>query len=249
MQMLGIDIGGSGVKGSIADLSTGTLLHERHRIETPALLSPDEMAQAIADIARFFEWNGPVGCGFPGVIMNGIARTAANIDKRFIGFPVSDFFSQRLGQPVHIINDADAAGLGEATYGAGLNQQGTILLLTIGTGIGSAIILDGKLLPNTELGHLKFKGDIAERYASDAARKHADLSWKEWGLRFDEFLAHVYGLFYPDMIIVGGGTSKKFDKFAEFITTPCPVVPALLQNQAGIVGAALAARHLVPASV
>ena len=241
MKVLGIDIGGSGIKGAIVNIETGELLTERHRIPTPSPSTPDAVAETVAKLVRELEWEGPVGCGFPAAIQNGVSMTASNISKKWIGVNVEDLFSQTLGMPVAVVNDADAAGLAEVKFGGGKGRNGLILLLTIGTGIGSALITDGKLVPNSELGHLKFKGDIAEKYCSDAARKREDLNWKQWGKRFDQYLNHINRLFYPDLIVLGGGASKKFEKFEENLTVSVPVVPAELLNLAGIIGAAMAA--------
>lgn len=240
MNILGIDIGGSGIKGAIVNTSTGELLTERHRIPTPKPSTPEAVAETVAELARELDWHGPIGCGFPAAIQHGVSMTASNISKEWIGVNVEELLSEKLGMPVAVVNDADAAGLAEVRFGGGKGKDGLILLLTIGTGIGSALISDGKLVPNSELGHLRFKGDIAEKYCSDLARKEADLSWKQWGKRFDQYLDHVHRLFYPDMIILGGGASKKFEKFEEQLSVPIPVVPAELLNLAGIIGAALA---------
>ncbi|MDX2286763.1 MAG: ROK family protein [Bacteroidia bacterium] len=244
MEILGIDIGASGIKGSIVDTLNGKLLHERHRIPTPSPATPHQVAQTIRELVDHFGWRGLIGCGFPGVVQQGIARTAANVDKHWINTNIELLFGDATGLPVKAVNDADAAGLAECIFGAGHGRKGALLLLTVGTGIGSAFLMDGQLFPNTELGHLKFKGGPAEQYASDAARKREDLPWRDWAKRFNEYLNYVYSLFYPEIFIIGGGTSKKFDKFIEFIEVPCPVIPAELENSAGIVGAALAARAL-----
>lgn len=241
--ILGIDVGGSGIKGAIVDLTTGTLSTERYRIPTPQPASPDAVAQTINQIVSHFEYSGPIGCGFPSAIQQGIVRTASNIDKSWIGVNASTIFSSVTRCPVNVINDADAAAMAEMRYGAGLSNKGVTLLITVGTGLGTAIFSNGSLVPNTELGHIILPGQaqIAERFASDAARKRAGLSWAEWGKRFNEYLQYLYPLFYPDLVIIGGGASKKFKKYGEYLAIPTQVVPALLQNGAGIVGAALAA--------
>ncbi|WNJ18957.1 polyphosphate--glucose phosphotransferase [Pontibacter sp. G13] len=245
MEILGIDIGGSGIKGAIIDIESGELKTERLRIDTPQPATPKAVTETVGELVKQMEWSGPIGCGFPAVIQHGVAQTASNIDKDWIGTNAEKLFSKETGCPVKVVNDADAAGLAEVKYGGGAGKDGMILLLTIGTGIGSALIVDGRLVPNTELGHLIFKGDIAEKYCSDAARKREDLSWHEWGDRFDKYLNHVYRLFYPDFIILGGGASKKMAKFEDRLDVPCDVVPAELLNNAGIVGAAAAAGELV----
>ncbi|MEL6592908.1 MAG: ROK family protein, partial [Bacteroidota bacterium] len=188
---------------------------------------------------------GPIGAGFPAAIQSGVSKTASNIDKSWIGVNVEDLFAEATACSVKVVNDADAAGLAEATFGGGKGQYGLVVLLTLGTGIGSALIIDGKLVPNTEFGHLKFKGGIAEHYAADSVRKRKDLSWKEWGKRLNEYLNHVNRICYPDLIILGGGASKKFEKFKEEIDVPVEIRPAELLNQAGIVGAALAGKVLL----
>ncbi|MDP5170390.1 MAG: ROK family protein [Bacteroidia bacterium] len=245
MKILGIDIGGSGIKGAIVDTELGELLSERHRIPTPTPSTPHAVAEAIVKLTKQLEWNGPVGCGFPSPIHNGVAVMASNISDKWIGVNVEMLFSQTLGMPVTVVNDADAAGLAEVKFGGGKGRKGLVMLLTIGTGIGSALIAEGKLVPNTELGHLILKGDIAEKYCSDSARKRDELSWKDWAKRFDRYLNHVNKLFYPDLFILGGGASKKFDKFDDYLTVDAPVVPAELLNLAGIIGAAIAAESRI----
>ncbi|GAB4408528.1 MAG: ROK family protein [Bacteroidia bacterium] len=245
MEILGLDIGGSGIKAALVDTEQGILLSERYRVDTPQPSAPWVVADAVYNIVEHFNWKGPVGCGFPAPMQHGVARNAANIDPAWINTNVEALFRERINAEVSVVNDADAAGVAEMHFGAGHNRKGLIMLLTIGTGIGSALIIDGKLVPNTELGHLRFKGGIAEHYASDSARRKEDLSWKEWGRRFNEYLWHVHQLFYPDLIILGGGISRKLDKFMELIDVPVSVVPAEFRNEAGIVGAAVCARDHV----
>lgn len=242
MEILGIDVGGSGIKGALVNIEQGELITERHRIPTPQPATPKAVAATVKELVEHFKWNGPIGCGFPAAVQQGVAKTAANIHKSWIGTDVQKSFEDATACPVRVINDADAAGLAEATYGAGREQEGLVLLLTLGTGIGSALIIDGNLVPNSELGHLLFKGGIAEHYTADSVRKKEDLSWKAWGKRLNEYLNYVHRMLYPDLIILGGGVSKKFDKYEEYLSVPTPVTPATLLNQAGIVGAALAAR-------
>lgn len=240
MQILGVDIGGSGIKGAIVDTVTGELVTDRHRIETPQPATPEAVATTLAQLVAHFNWTGPVGCGFPAAIQHGIARTAANIAPSFIGIDIDKLFSEATKCPCYNLNDADAAGMAEMRFGEGAGQSGVVLLITIGTGLGTVFFSEGKLLPNTELGHLYLKnGKEAERYASDAVRKKEDLGWKQWGNRFNTYLAQMEALFWPDLIILGGGASKKYDKFKEQITVEAPVKPAAFLNQAGIVGAAL----------
>lgn len=244
MKVLGIDIGGSGIKGNIVDLKTGKVLAERHRIETPKPATPKAVAKTVAKLVKHFDWKGPIGCGFPAAMQNGVAMTASNIDKSWIGTNAEKLFEEETSCPVRMVNDADAAGLAEAIWGAGKGKSGVTMLLTVGTGIGSAIINNGTLVPNTELGHLLFKGDIAEKYCSDAARKRDDLNWEQWGKRFNKYLHHINRLFYPDRIIIGGGASKRFAKFEDEIDVSVKVIPATLLNNAGIIGAALAAKEI-----
>lgn len=243
MHILGVDIGGSGIKGAIVDSDTGELLTSRYRIETPQPVTPEAVAKTLLDLIHYFNWNGPVGCGFPAAIQHGVARTAANIAESFIGTHIENLFSEVTGCPCYCINDADAAGLAEMRFGAGFGHQGVVLMVTIGTGLGTAIFTEGKLLPNTELGHIYLKnGKQGEHYASDAVRKQKDLSWKRWGKRFNNYLSTMEQLFWPDLIILGGGASKKFAKFEDEITVEAQVCPATFLNQAGIVGAALFAK-------
>jgi polyphosphate glucokinase len=245
MEILGIDIGGSGIKGAPVDTETGSLLASRHRVPTPEPSKPKAIADVVAEIARQFNWRGPVGCGFPAVVRNGIVMTAANINKKWIGTDATELFSQTTNCPVYVLNDADAAGLAEMTFGAGRDQPGVVLIVTIGTGLGTALFTGGRLLPNTELGHIEIRGLDAEMRASDAARKREDLSWDKWGERFDEYLNRLEKLLWPDLIILGGGVSKEFERFKPRLTVQAQVVPAQFLNEAGMVGAALAARDFV----
>jgi polyphosphate glucokinase len=245
MEILGIDIGGSGIKGAPVDTETGSLLASRHRVPTPEPSKPKAIADVVAEIARQFNWRGPVGCGFPAVVRNGIVMTAANINKKWIGTDATELFSQTTNCPVYVLNDADAAGLAEMTFGAGRDQPGVVLIVTIGTGLGTALFTGGRLLPNTELGHIEIRGLDAEMRASDAARKREDLSWDKWGERFDEYLNRLEKLLWPDLIILGGGVSKEFERFKPRLTVQAKVVPAQFLNEAGMVGAALAARDFV----
>lgn len=245
MEILGIDVGGTGIKGAPVDVVNGELLAPRYRLKTPRSGKPQSIAKRVADIAAYFDWHGPIGCGFPAVVQHGIAKTAANIHRTWIGTDVAGLFSEVTGSPVVVVNDADAAGLAELTFGAGRGRSGVVLVVTVGTGIGTAFFSDGHLLPNTELGHLEIDGIDAELRASDAARKRESLSWKKWGLRLGDYLSTLEELFWPDLIILGGGVSKKFDQFASYLNLRAEVVPAQLLNEAGIIGAALAARALI----
>jgi len=242
MQILGIDVGGSGVKGAPVDTDTGELLDERYRIKTPNGAKPKPVAETVAKIASYFDWKAPIGIGFPASVRSGIALTAANISDKWIGVNVDELFTKATGCLCTTVNDADAAGLAEMKFGAGRGQPGTVIVLTLGTGIGSAIFRAGVLLPNTEFGHIEIKGEDAEYRASDAARKREDLSWKKYAKRLNRYLAVMEGLFWPNLFIIGGGISKEHEKFLPLITIDTPVVPAHQFNEAGIVGAALAAR-------
>ncbi len=238
--LLGIDIGGSGIKGALVDPGTGDLVTERHRIETPQPSTPGAVAETVAEVVKFFDYKGVVGCTFPAIVKRGVTLSAANVDKSWIGFDADALFTETTGCEVHLLNDADAAGIAEATFGAGKGKEGVVILLTFGTGIGSAMLQDGKLVPNTEFGHLFLEGgQEAEAWAADRVRKDDDLSWKKWGKRVNKFLEHLEFIFSPDLFILGGGVSKKSEKFAEFLKLETPVVPAELLNEAGIVGATL----------
>ncbi|GAA0363587.1 ROK family protein [Microbispora corallina] len=238
MEALGIDIGGSGVKGAPVNTETGELTRERLRIPTPQPSSPAAVADTVRQIVRHFSWTGPIGVTFPGVVLDGVIRTAANVDRSWIGVKGADLF----GEGVAVLNDADAAGVAEVAFGAGRGRTGVVLMLTFGTGIGSALFLDGRLVPNTEFGHIEIRGKEAEHRASDHAREAHDLSWEEWAERVEEYLRHMRDLLSPSLVIVGGGVSKKADRFLPLVNLgDTPVVPAELLNQAGIVGAAMAA--------
>lgn len=237
--VLGIDVGGSGIKGAPVDIKKGKLLSERLRIDTPQPATPKAVAKVVAELVSLHDWNGPIGCGFPAVVRRGVAQTAANIDNKWIGTDVQKLFSQACGCPVRVLNDADAAGVAAVRYGAGKKVEGTVLMLTIGTGIGSALFIDGKLVPNTEFGHLKFKGTIAEHYAANSVRKNENLSWEEWGKRFNEFLLHIDRILSPDLVILSGGASKRFDEYRHLLTTETKILPSAMLNDAGTVGAAV----------
>jgi polyphosphate glucokinase len=245
MEILGIDIGGSGIKGAPVNVATGEMLTERHRIPTPQPSKPEAVAEVVAEIVKHFDWKGPIGCTFPSVVKGGVMYSAANVDKEWIGTDGQTLFEQATGCPVLALNDADAAGIAEMEFGAGKGQMGVVFILTLGTGIGSAIFHRGVLLPNTELGHLEVRGKDAENRASDRIRKEKDLDWEEWAERLNEYFGRLEFLFSPDLFIVGGGVSAKSEKFLPLLKTRAEVIPAQLLNDAGIVGAALAARVLV----
>ena len=245
MEILGIDVGGTGIKAAIVETTTGELLTERTRIATPRPATPEAIGQTLKAMLDEHQWSGvPIGMGFPAAIQHGIARTAANIDYSFIGLPVAEFFSQHTGCPVYMANDADVAGLAEMRFGAGKGHPGVVLIVTIGTGLGTALFVDGRLLPNTELGHVLLGNGIeGERYASESVRVVNQLKWKDWGPRLNLYLTTMESLFWPDLIILGGGVSDKLHKFSPMITTKAPVLAASFLNQAGIVGAALFAEE------
>lgn len=250
MQILGIDIGGSGIKGAPVETDSGALLAERFRLPTPEGARPVPMAEVVRAVAAQFQWQNYIGCGFPAVIRDGIAETAANISSKWIGTDVAQLFEEATGCRVHVVNDADAAGLAEMTFGVGKDVKGVVLMVTIGTGIGSALFIDGRLVPNTELGHIEIECVDAETITSDEVRKQQDLSWKKWAKRFDKYLAMIEKLFSPDLIILGGGTVKNKDQFMPLLTVRTRTIVAEFGNEAGIVGAALAAAqyfsHLHP---
>ena len=238
--VLGIDIGGTGIKGAPVDTRSGQLLADRHRILTPHPATPDAVTGVVAELAKFFEWTGPSGATFPAVIKNGVACTAANVDQSWIGTDASALFGQAIGGPVTVVNDADAAGIAEMQFGAARGRAGVVIMVTLGTGIGSAVFHDGVLLPNSELGHIQMRGVDAEDIAAESVREGEALSWKKWSKRLDEYLRILEGLFSPDLFVIGGGVSKKSGKFIPRLELHTEVVPAQLLNEAGIVGAALA---------
>jgi polyphosphate glucokinase len=244
--VLGIDIGGTGIKGAPVDTNNGKLLADRHRILTPQPATPDAVSAVVAEVATFFEWKGATGATFPAVIKRGVAHSAANVDKSWIGTDVAARFSEAVGSPVAVVNDADAAGIAEMEFGAGKGVGGVVMMVTLGTGIGSALFLDGALVPNTELGHLRLGDHSAEHVAAESVREEHGLSWKEWAERLDEYFAMLERLFSPDLVIVGGGVSKKSEKFLPLLKVKTEVVPAQLLNEAGIVGAAVAAARSAP---
>lgn len=239
MQILGIDVGGSGIKGAPVDTITGELLAERVRIKTPDQAEPQPMAEVVAKIAQNFQWSGPIGIGFPAPIKSGVAMMAANISPKWVGTNADDLFTKVTGCDCHMINDADAAGLAEMEFGAGRGHPGTVIMLTLGTGIGTAIFHNGHLLPNTEFGHLDMKGKDAEHRVSAVVRENEGLSWKEYARRLNKYLLAMEKLFWPDLFIVGGGISKTSDKYLPLLNIQTPIITAQLLNQAGIVGAAL----------
>ena len=241
MDVLGIDIGGSGIKGAIIDTTTGALKTERLRIPTPTPATPQAVAATVAELVSQFEWQGLIGCGFPAVIVDGVAKSAANIDPSWIGTDVRALLVDATGCACHIINDADAAGLAEMRFGVGKGRGGSVIVITVGTGLGSACFADGVLFPNTELGHLRLKTGPAERFASAAVRKKEGLSWNAWSKRLNRFFAHVERLFSPELIIIGGGISRKHEKFFPQLEVQAELLPAKFRNRAGMIGAACVA--------
>lgn len=237
--ILGIDVGASGIKGALVNLETGKLYGERFRVPTPQPSTPEAMAGAFAEIVHFFNYKGVVGCGFPAIVKNGVSQSAANIDPAWVGTNIEEVFGNAAGVRVFATNDADAAGMAEMHYGVGRKEQGLVILITIGTGLGSAIFWKGVMLPNTEMGHLIWKnGKIAERHCSSGARERLKISRREWADRFNEYLQHLELLFSPDLFILGGGESKFFEQFKDQLHLTARVLPAKLLNNAGIIGAA-----------
>ena len=243
MEVLGIDIGGSGIKGAPVDTRTGTLKTDRHRIPTPQPSTPEAVIATTSMVVDFFDWDGPIGVAFPSVVQGGVTQTAANVDKAWIGAPASGLLAAALGRPVALLNDADAAGLAEMRLGVGRGVGGVVVMLTFGTGIGSGLFVDGRLVPNTEFGHLEMHGMDAEHYAAGRIHEEDGLSFDDWGDRVNEYLNYVHRLVWPDLIIVGGGISKEWDSWSHRLAVPTQVVPAELRNEAGIVGAAVAASY------
>ncbi|MGB3632861.1 MAG: ROK family protein [Rubrobacteraceae bacterium] len=240
MDAYGLDIGGSGIKGAPVNLDSGELTGDRIKIDTPRPATPEAIVETAAKVVSQSGWDGPIGCGFPAVIKDGVAQTAANIEKDAIGFDFRQSLEEALGCSVSLVNDADAAGLAEMRWGAGREVEGVVLMVTLGTGIGTALFVGGQLVPNTELGHIELNGGDAEDYAAQSARKRDDLKWKEYAGRLDEYVNAIENLLWPDLIVVGGGISKKSEKFLPHLTARTKVVPAEMFNQAGIAGAALA---------
>jgi polyphosphate glucokinase len=249
MEILGIDVGGTGMKAAPVNVLSGEMVGERFRIPTPEGAKPDDMAVVAKDLAKHFNWTGPIGMGFPSAVRSGVVCTAANIDQNWIGTDAARLFGNATGCPVYVANDADVAGLAEMNFGAGRGRdKGVVMVITLGTGLGTAIFTDGYLVPNTELGHIEIRGKDAERRASDAARQRKNMSWEEWGGKLSEYFGRLENLFWPELFIVGGGVSKSWDKFGQYIKIRTPLVPAQLLNQAGIVGAAMYAYRSLPAS-
>jgi polyphosphate glucokinase len=241
MDVLGIDIGGSGIKGAMVNIETGEMLTERYRIPTPDSRTPAEMAEVVAQIVKHFDYKGPVGCGFPSIIKKGVCKSAGNLDKSWVGVQVDALFSAASGQPFTVINDADAAGYASMNYGVGKGKKGLVVMITVGTGLGSGAFLDGVLIPNFELGQIPYKRyPKIELWAAGSIKDNKKLSYRKWGKRFNKFLNYVNLIVSPDLIIIGGGISKDWDSFKKYIKVDTTVIPAELENQAGIIGAASA---------
>ncbi len=245
MNILGIDIGGSGIKGAIVNTKLGEFVSERIRIETPQPAKPEAVAAVVAEISSEFNWSDAIGCTFPAVVQHGVTQTAANVDDEWIGTDARALMESYTSNPVIVLNDADAAGIAEMNFGAGRDQRGLVVILTLGTGVGSSLFIDGHLVPNTEFGHLIIHGKDAEWRTSDRARQVEGYSWKTWGKHLSEHLHYMETLMTPDLFIIGGGVSKKFGKFIHHITCNTEIVPAQLRNRAGIIGAAIAAAKLI----
>lgn len=246
METLGIDIGGTGIKGAPVDGERGELAGERFRLATPHPATPEAVTEAVARVVEHFGWRGNVGAGFPAVVRHGEVFTASNIDKGWIGRNVRTLFEEATGCTFTVLNDADVAGMAEMRFGAGRGRGGVVVVVTLGTGIGSALFCDGLLVPNTEFGHLEMDGKSAERRAADSVRTRKQMSWKKWAGRVDAYLHRLAFYLWPDLIIVGGGVSKMHDKFLPLLTVNTEVVPAQLRNEAGIIGAATAAMAAGP---
>ena len=245
---IGVDVGGSGVKVAAVDVETGRLIGSRLRVATPNPSTPSAVVTAIArlvaEVEREVDAAGvPVGVGVPSVVLHGVTRTAANIDAGWIGFAAEEALAAEVGRPVTVVNDADAAGIAEMRFGAGQGSHGVVFVLTLGTGLGSGMFVDGRLVPNTELGHMEIRGRDAERRSAAAARVRRGLSWKAWAADLDEHLRAIESLFWPTLMIIGGGVSKNAERFLPRLTVRTPIVPAVLLNDAGIVGAAIAAEE------
>lgn len=240
-EALGIDIGGSGIKGALVDTHSGELTTERIRIPTPRPATPGSVAETVRQLVSEFHYSGPVGCCFPTIVIDGVSKSASNMGEEWVDFAVDEAFSSATGLPFTVLNDADAAGMAEMRLGAGVGLEGLVITITVGTGIGSALFYRGQLIPNLELGHMAGKGGISiELWASDRARKEEDLSWEEWGERFDKFLCRAARVCTPDHFILGGGVSKRFERFSDVVTVTTPIHVARFRNDAGIIGAAMA---------
>ena len=241
MELMGIDIGATGIKGAIVDTIQGKFLTERKKLDTPEGGKPKDVLKVIKKLIEHFDWKAEIGCGFPGIVKNGVIKSTANVSKSWMDCPVTDFFTQETGCKFYVANDADLAGLAAVSFGKAKGIMGTVIFITIGTGLGSAVFIDGKLVPNTEMGHLLYKKSVFEHYASNSARKRKDLTWKEWTTELSVYLDHIDLLFSPNLILLGGGISKRYDEWSKFLNTKANVDAAGLKNDAGIIGAAMLA--------
>jgi len=241
MEILGIDIGGTGTKGGLVNIETGEMVTERFRLDTPQPSTPTAVIETAAQVVQHFNYKGAIGCGFPAIVKNGTAYSAANIDKSWIGTNAGQLLSDVTGCPIYVCNDADLAGIAEMEHGAGKGEKGVVLMITIGTGLGSALFIDGELVPNTEFGHFYLKGMdiIVEKFAAASSKKQDGLTWEQWAERFNIYLTMINRLFSPDLIILGGGGSKKYNKYKDFLIEDIRIKPAEMLNNAGIIGAAI----------
>jgi len=239
--VMGIDIGATGIKGAPVDVEEGKLVGERFRLLTPHPATPKAVVDVAAEVVDHFDWHGTVGATFPAVVKNGVTMTAANVDQEWIGTDADALFTNRLGVPVLLLNDADAAGLAEMRFGAGKDRKGVVFMITLGTGIGCGMFYDGVLIPNTELGHIEIDGRDAETFAADSVRERKELPWKKYAERVETYIRRLDALMWPDLVILGGGASKKADKLLPHLDVRPEVVAATLLNEAGIVGAAIVA--------
>lgn len=243
MDVLGIDIGGTGIKAAVVDTETGELKTERYRLETPHPATPAAVIEVVSSMIKHFDWKKLVGIGFPAAVKHDVVKTASNIDSSWVGLNAGAEIEKATGCPTHLINDVDAAGYAEMNFGAGQDNNANVMVIAVGTGIGTALFSEGTLFANSELGFIKVAGVAGEHYAANSVREKENLSWKQWGKRLNKYLERIESLFYPDLIILGGGISKKFEKFEKYINIDCEIIPAQMKNNAGIIGAALAARH------
>jgi polyphosphate glucokinase len=241
--LVGVDVGGTGIKAALVDCSSGEA-HGRIRVVTPQPATPDAIASTVASLVGQFDAGGPVGCTLPAVVSNGVVRTAAHIDPGWIGTDGAKLLSRATGRDCVVLNDADAAGVAEAHFGAARDRAGVVVMITVGTGVGSALLENGALVPNTELGHLYVEQHVADTWVSDATRVKDNLSWKQWSNHFERYLQHLHSIIWPELIVIGGGIVKSADKFIDRLDVDCEVRIAALGNLAGIVGAAVAARDI-----
>lgn len=244
MKILGLDIGGTGIKGAVVNTKKGELITDRLRIPTPNPPTPNNIIETVIELVNEFDWKGPIGCGFPAAVRHEIVMTASNIDKSWIGMNASKVIEKATGCPTHLINDVDAAGMAEMKFGAGRNQKGTTIMVAAGTGIGTALFIDKHLVPNTEMGFIMVNGMAGEHYAANSVRVAEELSMKKWTKRLNEYLQRLESLFWPDLFIMGGGISKDFEKYEKHFKLDTKIVPAESRNHAGIIGAALAAKEM-----